>query len=104
MTDLTHDNDRHANLQRVLDLSIDAIQPSLATQLAQLAIFPGDFDVGAAAAVFRLPRDEAEHVIAQLLRRRCCPGRRTDAAHRRFRLLWPIRELMSGRLDDEERA
>jgi predicted ATPase len=104
MSDMARDDDRHANLRRVLDLSLEAIQPSLARQLSRLGVFPGDFELDGAAAVLGLPRSEAERSITQLLSASLLSRSSTDAPHRRFRLLWPIRELVIDRLSDDERG
>lgn len=103
MTDLEHADERHASLQRVLDASLETIPPALATQLAMLAVFPGDFELAAAAAVLRLPTLEAEQVVGRLLTASLLSGSSTSTPQRRFRVLWPIRELTAGRLTAADR-
>ncbi len=96
------DGARHASLGHVLDTSVEALEPDLVTPLARLTVFPGDFDLAAVRPVTALPATDAERLVSRLLDTsllaRVSPGGR-----RRFRVLWPVREYLSGRLAGADR-
>jgi hypothetical protein len=95
------DNTRHPSLGHVLDTTLDALDPGLAAIAPRLAVFPGDFDLTAATAVLGTPKPEAERDIARLLDASLLTHRPSDAPQRRFRVLWPVREYLTRRLDEQ---
>jgi DNA-binding SARP family transcriptional activator/predicted ATPase len=103
MTDWASNEERHANLRQVLASGLDSIAPELATRLSLLTVFTGDFELDAASAVLDVPRVETERTVTVLLGASLLSRSPTDAPHRRFRLLWPIRELLSGLVGDADR-
>jgi DNA-binding SARP family transcriptional activator/predicted ATPase len=94
---------RHASLGHVLDTTFDELDQGLAAIAPRLLVFPGDFDLTAATAVLGTPKIEAERDIARLLDASLLSHVPSDAPQRRFRVLWPVREHLTGRLDDADR-
>jgi DNA-binding SARP family transcriptional activator len=97
------DDPRHASLGRVLDTSIDLLEPGMTESLARLAVFPGDFDLAAVSPVTSLAAPDAERLVSWLLDASLLADVSPDARQRRFRVLWPVREYLSGRLAGPDR-
>jgi tetratricopeptide (TPR) repeat protein len=83
----------------VLDGTIDAASPDDAELVSRLAVFTGDFDVEAAAAVLDVDPDDAAAMIARFLDASLVVASPEQAGSRRFRILWPVRELLLERSD-----
>ncbi len=99
-----HGDPRHASLGHVLGTSVDALEPGLAEVLPRLAVLPGDFDVATASAVMARPHLDTERAMSSLLDASLLGHAPSDSRRRRFRMLRPVHEYLSARLDERDRA
>lgn len=93
--------DRHGTLEAAIDWSYDLLDDDERTVFERLSVFPGDFDLEAAAAVCASPATsvdvgEALHLLVDKSMVVADLGGR----HVRFRLLESLRSYAGARLDD----
>jgi DNA-binding SARP family transcriptional activator/predicted ATPase len=91
-------DNRHRSLRHVLDATVDALSPELAEMLPRLAVFPGDFGLEAAAATLDVASIDAGSVLVELVDSSLVTAVPGPGNTRRFRLLWPVRELLLERV------
>lgn len=88
------DDDRHHRLRDVLDDTIGVLSPDAADALPLLAVFPGDFGLDAAAAVLGVDAGGAATMMSHFLDASLVIVSSERTTGRRFRMLWPVRELL----------
>lgn len=103
MTDWAHDDGRHATLGGVLADTVAMLDDEAAAVVPRLAIVPGDFDAGLAAAVLGPSVAHPERVLAVAADASLLSRVRPLGSRPRFRMLWPIREHLRAHLSDADR-
>lgn len=96
-------DDRHASLQAVLDWSFDLLADDLQELFRRLAVFPGDFDLGAATAVCAEGGDEFATLdrLEALVEKSLVVAEERRAGGR-FSLLETMRQYAAERVDANE--
>lgn len=90
-------DDRHHSLSEVIGSTIDALPFDAADALPRLAVFTGDFALDAATVVLGTRGRDAESMMATFLDSSLVTVEPSPPGCRRFRMLWPVRELVLAR-------
>lgn len=90
---------RHQTLHAAVDWSYQLLLPDDRIAFRRFAVFAGDFDLSAAAAVLGRAPDATVPVIGSLIRKSMLSGR-DQSGHRRFQMLETLRQFAIERLDE----
>ncbi len=92
-------DERLGLVEAAIGFNYEALVPELQRQWRALAVFPGDFDVSGAAAVWAVEADDAKEVLGGAL----YPVSLVEWQGGRYRLHDLARDFAGSQLDDEER-
>ena len=92
-------SERVGLVEAAITFNYEALEPELQQQWRALAVFPGDFDVAAAAAVWAMETDAAKNILGGSL----YPVSLVEWRSRRFHLHDLARDFAISRIEENER-
>jgi predicted ATPase/DNA-binding CsgD family transcriptional regulator len=92
---------RHQTLQATVDWSYQLLLPEERLAFRRFAVFAGDFDLDAAAALLHEEPAATVPIVGSLIRKSMLAGRDQAARHRRYHMLETLRQFAMDRLNEE---
>jgi non-specific serine/threonine protein kinase len=92
---------RHQTLKATVDWSYQLLLPDDRVAFRRFAVFAGDFDLPAAAAILDREPAATVPVVGSLIRKSMLSARDQSSGHRRYQMLETLRQFAGERLDEE---